>query len=53
MAQTKKDGVVIGVRPLSDAELDRLRGRPMLPDGLKARLIATIDALKKQLGELT
>jgi len=35
-------------RPLTDAELARLREKPMRPDGIKARLIATIDHLKKQ-----
>lgn len=36
-------------RPLTDAELARLREKPMRPDGMKARLLATVDALKKEL----
>jgi hypothetical protein len=35
-------------RPLTDTELARLREKPMRLDGIKARLIATIDQLKKQ-----
>ena len=34
-------------RPYTDAEIAKLRERPMRPDGIKARLLATIDKLKK------
>ena len=36
-------------RPLTESELARLREKPMRLDGVKARLLATIDALREEL----
>ena len=36
-------------RPFTEAELARLREKPMRLDGAKARLLATVDMLREEL----